>query len=81
MSLQIAGKNFGSRLMVGTGKFADFETMKKAHAAIKVRIFGRMSTNVAEMAKPNAFKCRTFRSISGSNTIRSMVYNARIRQI
>ena len=33
MSLQIAGKTFDSRLMVGTGKFSDYETMKKAHAA------------------------------------------------
>lgn len=32
-TLTIAGKTFSSRLMVGTGKFTDFETMKKAHAA------------------------------------------------
>lgn len=33
MSLTIAGKTFNSRLMVGTGKFDDFEVMKQAHAA------------------------------------------------
>lgn len=33
MTLQIGGKTFTSRLMVGTGKFSDFETMKEAHAA------------------------------------------------
>lgn len=33
MSIKIADKTFNSRLMVGTGKFSDFETMKKAHAA------------------------------------------------
>jgi len=31
--LKIAGKEFTSRLMVGTGKFSDFETMKRAHEA------------------------------------------------
>lgn len=31
--LKIADKEFGSRLMVGTGKFSNFETMKKAHEA------------------------------------------------
>lgn len=33
MTLTIAGKTFSSRLMVGTGKFDDFETMQKAHQA------------------------------------------------
>lgn len=33
MTLQIGGKTFTSRLMVGTGKFSDYEVMKKAHAA------------------------------------------------
>lgn len=33
MNLKIGDKTFTSRLMVGTGKFTDFETMKKAHAA------------------------------------------------
>ncbi|MEI8378059.1 MAG: thiazole synthase [bacterium] len=33
MNLKIGDKIFTSRLMVGTGKFDDFETMKKAHAA------------------------------------------------
>ncbi|MEI7473529.1 MAG: thiazole synthase [bacterium] len=33
MTLTIAGKTFNSRLMAGTGKFKDFETMQKAHAA------------------------------------------------
>lgn len=33
MNLKIGDKTFTSRLMVGTGKFADFETMKRAHAA------------------------------------------------
>jgi len=31
--LKIADKTFSSRLMVGTGKFDDFETMKEAHKA------------------------------------------------
>lgn len=38
MSITIADKTFNSRLMVGTGKFADFETMKKAHAAAGAEI-------------------------------------------
>lgn len=33
MTLTIAGKTFNSRLIVGTGKFSDFETMQKAHIA------------------------------------------------
>lgn len=33
MCLTIAGKKFNSRLIAGTGKFTDFETMKKAHEA------------------------------------------------
>ncbi len=33
MTIKIADKEFDSRLMVGTGKFNDFETMKLAHAA------------------------------------------------
>ena len=33
MTIKIGDKEFTSRLMVGTGKFDDFETMKKAHAA------------------------------------------------
>lgn len=33
MTIEIGGKTFNSRLMVGTGKFDDFEVMKKAHAA------------------------------------------------
>ena len=33
MTITIGGKTFNSRLMVGTGKFSDFETMQKAHAA------------------------------------------------
>lgn len=33
MSICIGNREFTSRLMVGTGKFEDFETMKKAHAA------------------------------------------------
>ncbi|MCH9650784.1 MAG: thiazole synthase [Deltaproteobacteria bacterium] len=32
-SLQIAGRTFQSRLIVGTGKYPDFETMAAAHAA------------------------------------------------
>lgn len=31
--LKIGNREFTSRLMVGTGKFSDFETMKKAHQA------------------------------------------------
>ncbi len=33
MTITIGGKTFNSRLMVGTGKFSDYETMQKAHAA------------------------------------------------
>ncbi len=33
MTITIAGKTFNSRLMLGTGKFKDFETMKQAHIA------------------------------------------------
>lgn len=33
MTLQIGGKTFKSRLMVGTGKFSDYETMAQAHEA------------------------------------------------
>lgn len=33
MSITIAGKTFSSRLMVGTGKFTDYETMQQAHLA------------------------------------------------
>ena len=33
MTIKIADREFNSRLMVGTGKFDDFETMKNAHNA------------------------------------------------
>lgn len=33
MTLKIADKEFSSRFMIGTGKYPDFETMKKAHSA------------------------------------------------
>src|SRR5574344_1729490 len=33
MTLKIADKEFSSHLMLGTGKFKDFETMQKAHKA------------------------------------------------
>ena len=33
MSVTIAGKTFNSHLMVGTGKFKDYETMQQAHIA------------------------------------------------
>lgn len=33
MTLKIADKEFSSRFMIGTGKYPDFETMEKAHAA------------------------------------------------
>lgn len=33
MTLTIADKTFNSRLLVGTGKFKDFETMRQAHIA------------------------------------------------
>lgn len=33
MTLRIADKEFSSRFMIGTGKYPDFETMKKAHTA------------------------------------------------
>lgn len=33
MTIEIGGKIFNSRLMVGTGKFDDFEIMQKAHQA------------------------------------------------
>lgn len=38
MGLQIADKNFSSRFMIGTGKYPDFETMKRAHSASKAEI-------------------------------------------
>lgn len=38
MSLQIGGKTFTSRLMVGTGKYSDYETMEKALAASEAEI-------------------------------------------
>lgn len=38
MTLKIGDKEFSSRLMVGTGKFDDFETMKQAHAASGAQI-------------------------------------------
>ena len=31
--LEIAGKKYASRLIIGTGKFKDFETMQRAHVA------------------------------------------------
>lgn len=33
MTIKIADKEFSSRLMIGTGKFNDFEVMRKAHEA------------------------------------------------
>lgn len=33
MTIQIAGKTFNSRLMLGTGKYSDYETMEKALVA------------------------------------------------
>lgn len=33
MAITIAGKTFNSRLMVGTGKFEDFDVMRQAHIA------------------------------------------------
>jgi thiazole synthase len=33
MTLKIANKEFSSRFMIGTGKYPDFETMERAHAA------------------------------------------------
>ncbi len=51
MNLKIGDKTFTSRLMVGTGKFPDFETMKKAHAASGAEIvtvaIRRVDTNAA----------------------------------
>lgn len=51
MTLKIGDKTFTSRLMVGTGKFADFETMKKAHSASGAEIvtvaIRRVDTNAA----------------------------------
>lgn len=38
MTITIADKTFDSRLMVGTGKFADYEIMKAAHAASGAQI-------------------------------------------
>ncbi|MDD3149815.1 MAG: thiazole synthase [Candidatus Gastranaerophilales bacterium] len=38
MTLTIGGKTFNSRLLVGTGKFNDFEIMKQAHAASEAEI-------------------------------------------
>lgn len=38
MTLKIADKEFSSRFMIGTGKYPDFETMKKAHTASGAQI-------------------------------------------
>lgn len=38
MKLKIADKEFSSRFMIGTGKYPDFETMKKAHTASDAQI-------------------------------------------
>lgn len=38
MTIKIADKEFTSRLMVGTGKFSDYETMQKAHEASGAQI-------------------------------------------
>jgi len=38
MTFKIANKTFSSRLMLGTGKFSDYETMQKAHAAAEAEI-------------------------------------------
>ena len=38
MTLEIGGKSFTSRLMVGTGKYSDYETMKNAMAASEAEI-------------------------------------------
>lgn len=38
MTLKIADKDFSSRFMIGTGKYPDFETMKKAHSASGAQI-------------------------------------------
>lgn len=37
-TLTIAGREFGSRLILGSGKFPDFETMKLAYAAASVEM-------------------------------------------
>lgn len=38
MNLKIADKEFSSRFMIGTGKYPDFETMERAHAASDAQI-------------------------------------------
>lgn len=38
MTIQIAGKTFNSRLMLGTGKYSDYETMEKALVASETEI-------------------------------------------
>jgi thiazole synthase len=38
MTLKIANKEFSSRFMIGTGKYPDFEIMKKAHKASAAEI-------------------------------------------
>ena len=39
--LRFGGREFKSRLLVGTGKYADFETMKRAHDASGAEIVAK----------------------------------------
>lgn len=49
--VKIADKEFSSRLMVGTGKFSDYETMKKAHQASGAQIVTVAIRRVEDKAK------------------------------
>ena len=49
--VKIADKEFSSRLMVGTGKFSDYETMKKAHEASGAQIVTVAVRRVQDGAK------------------------------
>ncbi|QKS69798.1 thiazole synthase [Paenalkalicoccus suaedae] len=53
--LVINGKSFGSRLMVGTGKYADFKVQKEAVAASgsEILTFSVARMHVADASQPN----------------------------
>lgn len=52
--LVIAGRKFTSRLMVGTGKFSDIDTMKKAHEASGAEII-TVALGRVNLDDPNDF--------------------------
>ena len=53
MTIKIADREFSTRLMVGTGKFDDFETMKKAHAASGAEIVTDAIRKISRSCRPN----------------------------